>query len=1179
MKILKAITVGVGLSASLFFLGCGSTVVEPLSAPSISAVLPQTITAGSGAVTVKVVGTNFTNSAVILWNGSKLATTVIDSTTVSGSIQGGSLAVPGTAQVQVQNTQTGQASQSVPISIVSSGTNVALPLAISTTSLSSGIVGTPYSASLVATGGTSPYTWSITSGGLPAGLNLAAASGAITGTPTATGTFSFTVTVSDSSNPIQTQTSAESITVAPVAVLPTQLSISTSSLASGVDGTAYTQTLVASGGTPGYRWSITSGSLPAGLSLAAGSGVISGTPTSSGTSTFTVSVSDSGNPVQTKTVTLSITIAPTQLSISTSTLASGTDGTAYTQTLVANGGTPNYTWSITSGSLPAGLSLAGSGVISGTPTSSGTSTFTVSVSDRSNPVQTKTATLSITIASTQLSIISSALAAGRDGVAYSATLQANGGTPNYTWSITSGSLPAGLSLAAGSGAISGMPTASGTSTFTVSVSDHSNPMQTKTATLSITVEGPALTITSSTLAAATVGTAYTQTLAGSGGTLPYSWSITSGSLPAGLTLSSGGVISGTPTASGSYRITVTVTDSSNPAQTQSAAANIIVAAEGDAGVGTTWFVRPDGGTRYSANVPTGQCNGTYDLPYPGTGVDQNCAFNDVRYLWSDNSGAQNGWVIAGGDTVVIRGCTALASQTNASNPDCRLGYDNNSNGNAPNYWCGYGDPNTTCFNPPIPAGTAAQPTRILGGCAYGTYSCTPINNNYPYGPTNETQLFGGFGLTWTFNLESTSYVDIEGIELTTHNGVCTIGVGIPAYPRSCSSGVPYDDYAQNGFLSNDTTSNIVLQDVYVHGFNSSGFMGPIGGPITMTRVFSGFNAFAGWNFDDGSGTPDATGSSITANYVTMIFNGCYEQYPITATYPAQVCYDTNSGGFGDSWSGQGVGTESVLTSFTCNYCVDDYNTKDGFIGPHIAIPQLTITNSVAIGNMGSNWKWGGEDGVVNTTTFQNNLTVNNCVRMSQPMSGVPSTYNTYLTGFCRAGGNGMASVIPIGSTWNIQNNTFITAQQIALYVACAGSDTSCPSTINSTNNVFLGYVDPNSPYGPGITPTLYYFSSGIVLNTSHNEEFGMQLGTCPSTANGVICSDPLLVNEPAQPWPGQESGLDVFDPFVTGNSFHPSSSSPLLGAGIQIPGLTTDYYNVARPDPPGIGAVEYVSVQ
>jgi hypothetical protein len=183
----------------------------------------------------------------------------------------------------------------------------------------------------------------------------------------------------------------------------------------------------------------------------------------------------------------------------------------------------------------------------------------------------------------------------------------------------------------------------------------------------------------------------------------------------------------------------------------------------------------------------------------------------------------------------------------------------------------------------------------------------------------------------------------------------------------------------------------------------------------------------------------------------------------------------------------------------------------------------------------------------------------------------------------------MASEMPTGSTWNLTNNTFVSADSIALFIACANpSDTTCPATVNLTNNVFLGYSDPNVPLS-GVQPVLYYFCNyaatvcsigpttppGITLNVSNNDEFGMQQGACPSTANGMICTDPLLLNEPAQPWPGAESDLDVFDPFVAGNSFYPSSSSPLLGGGVQIPGLTTDYYGVTRPTPASIGAVVY----
>lgn len=577
MKILKAIGLTLGTAACVLALGCGTTEVETLAAPSISAVLPQTIAAGSSSVTMKVVGTNFTTNAVILWNGSQLVTSVIDANTLSGSIQGGSLTVPGTAQVQVQNSQTGQASQSVPIAIISSNSTVSLPLAISVPAIPAGVVGTSYSVSLSATGGTPTYTWSVTSGSLPAGMALAANTGTISGVPTASGTYAFTVTVTDSSNPVQTQLAALSITVAPAPVSATQLTISTNALASGTDGVAYSQTLQAAGGTPTYAWSITSGSLPSGLVLTAGSGVISGVPTATGSFAFTATVTDSSSPAVTTSVPLSITVAASQLSITSSSLSSGTEGTAYSQTLHASGGTPSYRWAITGGSLPTGLTLgAASGVISGTPTASGTFAFTANVTDTSNPVQTKSVPLSIAITSTELSITTASLAQGTEGAGYSETLHASGGTPGYSWSITNGTLPAGLTLAA-NGAISGTPTQSGTFSFTATVNDSGSPVQTQSVGLSVKIVSNQLVIATSSLAEGTEGAAYSQTLHASGGTLTYSWSITTGSLPVGLTLAaSSGLISGTPTASGTFTFTVSVSDSGNPVQTQSTAMSITV---------------------------------------------------------------------------------------------------------------------------------------------------------------------------------------------------------------------------------------------------------------------------------------------------------------------------------------------------------------------------------------------------------------------------------------------------------------------------------------------------------------------------------------------------------------------------------------------------------------------------
>ncbi len=163
---------------------------------------------------------------------------------------------------------------------------------------------------------------------------------------------------------------------------------------------------------------------------------------------------------------------------------------------------------------------------------------------------------------------SSPLPSGTSGSAYSTTLAASSGTTPYTWSLASGSLPVGLSLSGG-GAISGTPTASGTSSFTVRVTGGNGLSSTKAFSLTINAAPPAPTITtSSPLPSGTSGSAYSTTLAASGGTTPYSWALASGSLPVGLSLSGGGVISGTPTTSGTSSFTVRVTGGNSLSSTK-----------------------------------------------------------------------------------------------------------------------------------------------------------------------------------------------------------------------------------------------------------------------------------------------------------------------------------------------------------------------------------------------------------------------------------------------------------------------------------------------------------------------------------------------------------------------------------------------------------------------------------
>jgi hypothetical protein len=175
--------------------------------------------------------------------------------------------------------------------------------------------------------------------------------------------------------------------------------------------------------------------------------------------------------------------------ITTPSLPNGADNVSYTVTLLATGGTPPYTWSVPSGALPTGLTLhSDSGVIDGKPTAPGNYNFTIAVSDNSTPAKSNTKQFTITIAAKDvLIIITTSLPDGKEGQAYSATVFAIGGTTPYTWSISAGNLPDGLSLNSATGLISGTPTKNARFNFTVQVSDNSTPKQSDNQSLSIQI--------------------------------------------------------------------------------------------------------------------------------------------------------------------------------------------------------------------------------------------------------------------------------------------------------------------------------------------------------------------------------------------------------------------------------------------------------------------------------------------------------------------------------------------------------------------------------------------------------------------------------------------------------------------------------------------------------------------
>jgi hypothetical protein len=463
----------------------------------------------------------------------------------SGTISGTPTAAGSfTFQVTVSDSQTQPASAAGGFTIQ---INPAA-LVITTTSLPGGTVGTAYTATtLAATGGTSPYTWSVASGALPSGLSLSAA-GVITGTPNAAGTFSVTLKVTDSALPLPA-TATQTFSVIVVAVPP--LSITTQTpLPGGEVGVAYTQAFAATGGTSPYTWSISAGAATTGLTLSA-AGSLTGTPTAAGPFNFTVQVTDSAG--RTATAPFAITVAAA-LAITTATLPNGTVGTPYSQALAATGGTAPFTWSVSTGALPTGLTLSAAGSLTGTPTAAGKFSFTIQVVDAAKATASQSFTITITAA---LTITTATLPNGIVGTAYTpTTLVATGGTSPYTWS-SSGALPTGLTLSA-AGSLTGTPIAAGTFNFTIQAADAAKATATQSFTITIAA---ALTITTATLPNGTVGTAYsppTLTAANVNGTL--TWSISTGALPGGITLnSSAGSLSGTPTAPGTFTFTVSVT--------------------------------------------------------------------------------------------------------------------------------------------------------------------------------------------------------------------------------------------------------------------------------------------------------------------------------------------------------------------------------------------------------------------------------------------------------------------------------------------------------------------------------------------------------------------------------------------------------------------------------------------
>jgi hypothetical protein len=441
------------------------------------------------------------------------------------------------------------------------------------TPLSAGTENVAYNTTFSATGA-APIGWSVILGSLPPGMSLNTGTGAYTGTPTTAGVYSFTIQAlngSGSDSRAYSHTINAATGSAPTITAPTSLS-------NGTTTVAYSSGFAATGTVP-ITWSLALGTLPAGMSINPTTGAYTGTPTVAGSFTFTVRAQN-GYGQNTRQYTHTIvtqTAGPPVITGPNPPLADGTVGVPYSVAATATGD-PTITWSVVPGGpLPPGMSLdANTGVYSGTPSSAGSFTFTFRALNASgNDTQSYTHTIN-PVGGTPPTITgpASPLSPATQNVPFTATVTATGSSP-LTWSLTAGALPAGMGLNTSDGTYAGTPTAVGSFSFTITVTNAlGSDSRAYAHDVLAPVAGAPSNLQPAALPDLTVNVPFSTTFTAQGAAT-ITWSITAGAVPPGMALDPNtGQYVGTPTTAGAYSFTVTAT---NPSGATSVALSQLVA--------------------------------------------------------------------------------------------------------------------------------------------------------------------------------------------------------------------------------------------------------------------------------------------------------------------------------------------------------------------------------------------------------------------------------------------------------------------------------------------------------------------------------------------------------------------------------------------------------------------------
>lgn len=467
---------------------------------------------------------------------------------------------------------------------------------------------------------------------------------------------------------------------------------------------------------------------------------------------------------------------------------------------------------------------------------------------------------------------------------------------------------------------------------------------------------------------------------------------------------------------------------------------------------TTWYVRTDGGS-YGTTSTT--CNGQTDAAYTG-GNGPNCAVNhpfEVLGIKDNNPRTQR---IAGGDTVIIK------------NGSYRMGHTPGVYDGGSCYTAWTGD----CFMVPLPSGpNSSTKTKIYGE---GYASCT-----------TKPELWGSNAAYMIFNLEGTSNVDIQCLDITDHDD-CGGNSG-----NNCSG--TSDPYATAG-VRGWNGSNVEFTNVKVHGMAATGMYLGKQTDLSMTDVQIYGNGMSGIDQDNPShsGNNSWSGTS-TFTRVDVNWNGCAENYPVDGGY--NNCTDQNDSGYGDGWGSPGGGTSGSFTFVDSEF---RFNTSDGldllYLGDPAAL--ITIERTLFEGNVGNAVKVGGGDVIL-----RNNAVIANCGLWDDLAFTGPNF------AACRAGGNAVVVYLGGGGNADIVNNTIVGEPDILIEVfGCDGGE-----ALNVKNNVLVG----TTQYGGGDTTAWKYEYDGCTGSEfvgSNNVIYGTQgSGQCTGQSN-CSTSDPLLIS-------------------------------------------------------------------